>query len=639
MINDVKIVALCASRIHDLQNYDFINSLNEYLCNHNCRLFVYAICTELRMYDEATYWYNDIKRNDAAVFDLIDFDVVDAVIIMDEKLKCRPVSQRIIDKADEKNIPSVIIEGEYENCINVNFDHESGMKTVIEHILSDHGITDVHYMSGARGNPFAETRLEIFKELLHNHNIPYDDSMVSYGDFWVDPTVAAMEKLLKRDKLPRAIICANDVMAITVCTMLQKSGYRVPEDVIVTGYDGIDEVYLSNPKITTSSCSYKKMAETVFELLMHYFSTGEKIENSIVSPDFFNFDSCGCRYNSEIDMNTYFSNINNRFYRYQDEMCIMMNASNKMQIVSFEEASKIWKNAVRIDMCCLINNSCIDDTVDPAQGDSSNFDDKMFVFCDYDQSTEFQIISRKCIVPKLDEKLKLKIPLIFFALDYINTPMGYVCFCLSNSRVTEYQKTTWSVMALNNAIGGIRDIRYQRHLNQQVEDMYKYDSLTGLYNRHGFFKVISRMAEEKCNSDCTVNLILLDLDGLKYINDTFGHKEGDNAIKISAHALKQACPGDAVCSRFGGDELVAWFFGEYDADSIKQNIYKLLEAYNLESDKKYTVAASFGMVSSEDYNGIDDFNKLFSEADKVMYEEKTRRQREGIYKHFRIRRK
>ena len=84
MIDGVRIVALCASRIHDLQNYDFINSLNEYLCNHNCRLFVYAICTELRMYDEATYWYNDVNRSDTAVFDLIDFDVIDAVIIMVE---------------------------------------------------------------------------------------------------------------------------------------------------------------------------------------------------------------------------------------------------------------------------------------------------------------------------------------------------------------------------------------------------------------------------------------------------------------------------------------------------------------------------------------------------------------------------
>lgn len=637
MIDGVKIVALCASRIHDIQNYDLIDSLNKYLCSHNCRLFVYAICTELRMFDEATYWYNDVKRSDTAVFDLIDFDVVDAVVIMDEKLKCAPLSQRIIDRAKEKNIPSVIIEGYYDNCINLNFDHATGMKRVIEHVIGEHGVKDVHFMNGAKDNPFAQARLEIFKKLLVKYHIPYSDDMVSYGDFWVDPTVTAMEKLLQREKLPRAIICANDVMAITVCSMLQKAGYSIPEDVMVTGYDGIDEVYLSNPKITTASCSYRTMAKKSFELLMHFFKTGEIIENNIIVPDFFNFESCGCEYGSKIDLNAYFSNINNRFYRYQDEMCIMMNASNKMQIVSFEEAAVLWKSAVKLDMCCLINKSCIDDTVNPALVTTKSFDDEMFVFCDVNPDNKFKTISKKSIIPDMSETLKLRIPLVFFALDYINTPMGYVCFYAQNSRITDYQKTTWAVMALNNAIGGIRDIRYQKHLNQQVENMYKYDSLTGLYNRHGFFKALSKASNRIYDVQEITNVILLDLDGLKYINDTFGHKEGDNAIKVCAEALKKHCPEDALCSRIGGDELVAWFSGTYDADKLKKEIYAAFEEYNAVSGKEYKVAASFGMISSTEYRGTDDFSRLFSEADKAMYEEKTYRQKNGMYRYYRMR--
>ena len=99
MIDGYKIIALCISRIHDLLNYEFINSLNNLLCPHKCRLFVYTICTELHMYDEALHRFEDVDRGDAAVYDLIDYDITDAVIIMDDKLKCHPLSQRIIDRA------------------------------------------------------------------------------------------------------------------------------------------------------------------------------------------------------------------------------------------------------------------------------------------------------------------------------------------------------------------------------------------------------------------------------------------------------------------------------------------------------------------------------------------------------------
>ena len=622
MIDGYKIIALCISRIHDLPNYEFINSLNNLLCLHKCRLFVYTICTELHMYDEALHRFEDVDRGDAAVYDLIDYDITDAVIIMDDKLKCHPLSQRIIDRARSNNIPAVIIEGYYENCININFDHRTGMKSVIEHIIVEHGITDIHFMSGSKGNPFADSRREVFMQTLEEHGIPFDESMVSYGDFWTEPTIIATEKIIKSGKIPRAIICANDIMAITVCTILQQAGYSVPQDVIVTGFDGIDEVYLTCPKITTVSCSYKTMAKVAVELIIDYFETGIIKENNTVDCELLIFESCGCTVNSKIDLSTYFANLNNRFFRHQDEGCVMMSISNKMQICSFEDASKLWKSAKHhIEMCCILNASCIDDTINPVGDECKGFEDNMFVFCDSEELMDMQEIKRKDIIPNLSSKLALGIPLLFLAIDYMNVPIGYVCFHFKNAKVTDYQETTWATMALNTAIGGIRDMRYQKHLISQVENMYKYDSLTSLYNRHGFFKAVSKCLKNEDHTGETLNIIITDLDGLKYINDTFGHKEGDNAIKVSALALKHSCPDNALCSRFGGDELISWFFGTYDKDEIENKIHAFLERYNSISKKPYKVSTSVGIFSVP-YEEYGDFNKLLSEADKIMYEKK-----------------
>ncbi len=626
MIDGYKIIALCISRIHDPLNFEFIHTLNELLVENNCRLFVYSLCTELHMYDETTYWYNDTQRSDTAVYDLINFDITDAVIIMDDKLKCRPLSQRIIDRARKKNVPAIILEGYYKDCININFDHKSGLKSVIEHIITEHGITDLHYMSGSKGNPFAESRLDVFRQTLEEHSIPFNEDNVSYGDFWTEPTIRAMEKLIASGKLPRAIICANDIMAITVCTVLQRSGYSVPDDVIVTGFDGIDEIYLSYPKITTVLCNYKNMAKKAVEQILNYFDTGKIIENNSVLCDLLIFDSCGCSINSKIDLNSYFANINNRFFRQQDEGCIMMNISNKMQICSFEEASKLWKSSNALEMCCLLNLSCIDNTINPIEPSAQVFEENMFIFSDSDNKTDLQTIKRSEIIPDLSLKLSYKIPLIFYAIDYMNIPIGYVCFHFKNAKVIDYPKTTWAVTALNTAIGGIRDIRYQQHLISQVENMYKYDSLTNLYNRHGFFKAVSHKLYDEKFDGKILNIIITDLDGLKYINDTFGHKEGDNAIKVSALALKYGCPDDALCSRFGGDELIGWFFGEYQPSEIEDNIKKYLDNYNSVSKKPYKVEVSVGMfsVSYDEYN---DFNKILTQADKIMYKQKKEKKK------------
>ncbi|MCR5292360.1 MAG: substrate-binding domain-containing protein [Eubacterium sp.] len=116
-------------------------------------------------------------------------------------------------------------------------------------------------MAGFKGNPFSIQREEVFKKILADNNIPFDDSMISYGEFWADPTREATKEILKRDVIPDAIICANDIMAINVSAVLQDNGYRVPEDVMVSGFDGFEEVFYVSPKIATSSCDTTLLAE------------------------------------------------------------------------------------------------------------------------------------------------------------------------------------------------------------------------------------------------------------------------------------------------------------------------------------------------------------------------------------------
>ena len=117
--------------------------------------------------------------------------------------------------------------------------------------------------------------------------------------------------------------------------------------------------------------------------------------------------------------------------------------------------------------------------------------------------------------------------------------------------------------------------------------------------------------------------MLADLDGLKHINDTYGHDEGDIAIKALASALKSSCPEGSICIRFGGDEMFAVIGEECDPARIKADMYAFIERFNEASDTPYEVSASVGIYTSDD--GTIDFEELVRKSDELMYIDKFRK--------------
>lgn len=118
----------------------------------------------------------------------------------------------------------------------------------------------------------------------------------------------------------------------------------------------------------------------------------------------------------------------------------------------------------------------------------------------------------------------------------------------------------------------------------------------------------------------------IDLDGLKNINDKFGHDDGDYAIMSVANALKSVNLSNKICARFGGDEFVlcACITDESIAkDIIRKNINDYLDKINSSKIKDYTISVSIGTYTED----LKKFNFDFSlqMSDKEMYEEKMRK--------------
>lgn len=151
-----------------------------------------------------------------------------------------------------------------------------------------------------------------------------------------------------------------------------------------------------------------------------------------------------------------------------------------------------------------------------------------------------------------------------------------------------------------------------------------YDSLTGVYNR-SFFE--EHLRKKSPDIDGQISLIVCDIDGLKLVNDSLGHQQGDSLLIAAANVLKVCCPANAKIARTGGDEFVIMLSGsEQQADQICQSVRQAVNQYNqAHTGTLCVLSMSLGVAGSTSVQ--QDIAGLFKQADSAMYREKLHRSR------------
>lgn len=618
MYNGRKVISFCVTRIQDDFIKDIVEQLHRLLKEQGHILLVYSTSSNL-------YWNTDSERGEAAIYDLADMEKTDVLIVFSEKIDTKYYAERVIDRAKAANVPVIVIDEPTEGCANVKFDYVKGFKKVCEHVIIDHGIRDVHLMGGIKDNSFSQERVEAFKDVLTENGIEFDDSMVSYGEFWAVPTEAACEELLSRDKLPRALICCNDAMGITAINFFKRRGIKIPDDIIITGFDGISDINFCDPKLTSAVCSPKDLAGAIMGLIdLGLGGSSISGEERLVTPMLLKSESCGCEYTGGIVMTEFLNTIEQNFYRFQEEYRTLNEITTRiLKIKTPEETYELLKNytSTIYDADIVLNDNCLDDSTDPLHFISEKpFSDKRISLLSTDFPEEHpHVLSKGEMIPHYVEVLGYNMPLIFSPLHLLSRPLGYICFHFWNYDIANYIKIPQIKSCISNAMTSYIYTRYQDHISRRIEDLYKTDALTGLLNRNGFFREYTSLIASGGSDGIT--LAIADLDGLKSINDTYGHDEGDYAIHASAQALRLAVPEGAVCARFGGDEIIAVFAGNADNKAIEHRFMQVIENINSSALKPYRISASIGIYTDKN-SSQSRFEDLLKKADKLMYMQK-----------------
>jgi len=160
-------------------------------------------------------------------------------------------------------------------------------------------------------------------------------------------------------------------------------------------------------------------------------------------------------------------------------------------------------------------------------------------------------------------------------------------------------------------------------MSERLRQLALTDELTGLRNRRGLLAVASHMLEMADRQSETIQLLYLDVDNMKEINDYLGHTVGDIALRAVAGALSQVVRHADVVSRIGGDEFVALMLGLADSErkAIEQRIQEFLHSARTIAVVGRPVAVSVGWASRSPF-GSACAEELMVEADRAMYKEK-----------------
>ncbi len=217
---------------------------------------------------------------------------VDGLILLDRVLKDDDVAYLA------KRIPVVMLAGHESvtSAVTVRVDNEQAMRSLAEHLMVVHGLTRLGFVAGSNDSPDSVARGAAFRAAVHELGGTLDEVDYLQGNWTsVSGETAMQQRLSRAEPLPQAIACANDQTAVGVIYALGAAGLKVPEDVVVTGFDDISLTRYFNPPLTTIRQSGNILGEVAVDALVAILEGTKESPHSIVLPtELVVRRSCGC---------------------------------------------------------------------------------------------------------------------------------------------------------------------------------------------------------------------------------------------------------------------------------------------------------------------------------------------------------
>lgn len=561
------------------------------------------------------------------LIDYIDLSPFDGIVFDGEGYTVEGMADKVIEKLRGASCPIISISTHVDGFYNIDFDDSAGTATLTEHFIDVHGFTRIGYMSGYLTHPDAQVRLKKFREVMKQRGLPEDGVGVFEGDFWFGKGDEAAEFFLSRPEPPQAVVCANDYMAISLTTALKKRGIGVPENIAVSGFDGTIEGREFLPHITSATRERMDIARRALKLLLGFDEEGRAKGSLKIYPKAIYAQSCGCKnlnYQYEAENINRVYEINRGFsYNLYDAQSSMLKLNKVNSIKKLEEV--FTETAINFgDYSTFFMMMHVDRNGRPSyDSDYTSPTGKFTPVIWIDKNEEYIKPTEPFELSQMIPNVKSDKPHFYYvtSVHCAERMFGYAAVEMSGKDIFNEFYILW---LLNLAIT-LETLLKNDRINKLIgtlEDLSIRDGLTGMLNRRGF-EELSREAIRSFDEDRTICTMVIDMDGLKHINDEYGHYEGDRAIQATANIITKCCDAGEIAGRAGGDEFYI-FAPEYSQKKLERFLERLegqVKNFNIVSNKPYDLEVSYG-TNLTVATARDRLEDLIKVSDTRMYEQK-----------------
>lgn len=569
------------------------------------------------------------------IYNLVNYKQFDGVVLMTNTI-CDPgEKKKIISAVKKSGIPAIFLDCDDDpSFFNIRIDNSTAMREIIQHVVDEHQAKTVNFISGPLSNPEAQARYEAFLHVMAENRLIADARRVYFGEFRPQDGERAVRELLASGlPMPDAIISANDAMALAAIRTLEKAGYRVPEDVIVTGFDDTYNARHYYPALTTVSRPLHEMGYQACEILYRAASGDTPLKTIKLSSRPVYTESCGCKAKKPEDINAFKKTASKTIDGCRSDISLINRITSQLaETESAEEMIQILSHFIEcldcgqcsLCMCAEWNNVY-----------SSGYTADDFQVRGYTKTMSAPLIWRNGEIHSVDTFISSEMfpdPLpggghvhYFLPLHFRDRCLGYMIISDSDFPPKSMLCHTL-LMNISNSIENIRKLLHLNNVISELDRLYVIDPLCGIYNRNGFIREADTLYKRCAEKEECLLISFIDMDGLKLVNDNYGHKEGDFALQRLATVIKDCCGPNQICARFGGDEFIILGASctEDDAMALERLFQKRLEDINHILHKPYELGASIGTYVEKVKDDVPLFN-MIKIADEMMYERKKKK--------------
>lgn len=599
MLNGYKLIAVCLTKIQDEVTYEFIDALYQTVKGSDYRLLLFNSFSDL-------YHQNVYDEGAKSIYQLLNYDLVDAVIIKADTINDHQVIRDLIARAKERQIPVILLNMKAEGCYSIVPSYENVFSQLIEHVIKVHHKRKLYFLSGSMGESNSMLREKIFRETLRDCGIDPQTAKVAYGEYWYGPAERAVENWIQSGDLPEAIICANDAMAVAACKVLKRHQIRVPEDMIVTGFDGVPSYQFHRPALSTCTRTSSVLAGKCREMLTNILEKNKPPYRDIEEYTLTIQESCGCRKQSHPDYQLCADRLCvSRWDTQRHEEFILSQVERVVETIDMGIIGNKLNSFILPDSMVALNSDFLAATRSNVKPDPGRpFAEEMIVISSLDSNLDrhrYALYKSAEMYPHLEEAVSEDAMFLFQSIYVENNVCGYY-IVKSKELLTDASKIHRVSKVMNLAFSLIISRMQQDHMSHSLEEMQYHDPVTGVLNLKGLVKRINELYP--IWKERAIAVSVYNIPKYQFIYENYGLKDVEETVQLTADALRMANPQDTVTARISDDSFCIINEAEDQGaagliinDSVRA-FYRFIESFNKTQDKEYFVEVNCGCTTA-----------------------------------------